>query len=171
MASSDATAIVISPDLLPAEKESLRKLIADVAARIERDAALTRDSTGGQAAKFIGSLVVGGAVAARVESLTPLKWAARGFGPLPYELTKSGAIQVFELSFAQRAVRVAVPAVAKAALVFVAFNAGVYVGAAINQTLSDEVQDAIGGTLNEIINEGGWKDIWRNPFGWRMWAR
>lgn len=171
MGTTTPTAFVLNPDLLPTEKDGLRNTISTIVARIERDAAMTRDSTGGQAAKFVGSIIVGGTVAARVESLTPLKWMARGFGPLPYEFTKSGMIQVFELSFAQRAVRVAAPAVAKTALVFVAFNAGVYVGATINQSLSEDIQDAIGGTINEIVNEGGWKDLWRNPFGWRVWAR
>jgi hypothetical protein len=171
MAESQATAIVVHSDDIPADKQSVKDLIWSVVSEIEKDASLTRDSTGGKAAKLLGSVVVGGSVATKFESLTPLKWALRGFGPLPYEFTKSGAIQVFDLSLARRAVRVAGPAAAKGALVFIAFNGGVYIGATINQALSDDSKNAIGGTINEIVNEEGWKALWRNPFGWRVWTQ
>jgi hypothetical protein len=170
LVSDKAIAIVVPLDTVPA-KTSIKDFIARTVRAIERDASLTRTSLGGRAAKFAASIVVGSAVAKSVESLTPLQWAARGFGPLPYEFTRSGAIQVFQLSGPERLVRVAVPAVAKGALVFLAFNGGVYVGAALNQVLSDQAKDAIGGTIHEIVNEGGWKDLWRNPFGWKFWLR
>jgi hypothetical protein len=165
-----ATVIVIPLDTVPSTT-SLKEFIARTTREIERDAALTRRSTGGRAAKFAASAVVGSAIARPFEALTPLQWAARGFGPLPYEFTKSGAIQVFELSGPQRLIRVAAPAAAKAALVFLVFNGGVYVGAAINQMLSETTKNAIGGTINEIVSEGGWKDLWRNPFGWKFWLQ
>jgi RHS repeat-associated protein len=44
-------------------------------------------------------------------------------------------------------------------------RAGYAVGEAINELLSDETKDAIGGTINEIVNEGGWREIYKHPFG------
>ena len=42
------------------------------------------------------------------------------------------------------------------------FSAGYALGGIINDhVLSDEIKDAIGGTVNEIVSEGGWK----HPFG------
>jgi hypothetical protein len=54
---------------------------------------------------------------------------------------------------------------AKFVLVTVAFEGGVLVGSLINQALPDDAKDSIGGTINEIVNEGGWKELWRHPFG------
>lgn len=48
-----------------------------------------------------------------------------------------------------------------------AFAAGYGVGSVINANLSEETQMAIGGTINEVVNEGGWREIYRNPFGLR----
>jgi len=51
---------------------------------------------------------------------------------------------------------------ASGAAVAGAFGAGYGVGTLINEhLLSEDIKTAIGGTLNEIINEGGWK----HPFG------
>jgi len=30
------------------------------------------------------------------------------------------------------------------------------------------VQNAIGGTINEIVNEGGWRLLFKHPFGFGM---
>jgi hypothetical protein len=35
--------------------------------------------------------------------------------------------------------------------------------------MSQEVKDAIGGTMYGIIYEEGWKDLWRHPFGYGMY--
>jgi hypothetical protein len=36
----------------------------------------------------------------------------------------------------------------------------------VNQALPEETQDAIGGTINEIVNEGGWKLLFTHLFGY-----
>jgi RHS repeat-associated protein len=47
-----------------------------------------------------------------------------------------------------------------------AFAIGYGAGTLINDhVLSEDTKDAIGGTLNEIINEGGWKELFKHPFG------
>jgi hypothetical protein len=99
------------------------------------------------------------------ETRMPLGWLLSRFGPLPCEFTSTGAIQVFELSFGERALLVARLAAMRFALVTVAFEGGVLIGSAINQALPERVQDAIGGTINEIINERGWQELWKHPFG------
>jgi RHS repeat-associated protein len=53
-----------------------------------------------------------------------------------------------------------------AAAVTGAFSAGYAVGTVINEhVLSEDTKEAIGGALNEIINEGGWKELFKHPFG------
>lgn len=47
----------------------------------------------------------------------------------------------------------------------IAAAAGYGIGTVINSQLSENVKTAIGGTMNEIINEGGWKEIFKHPFG------
>ena len=162
---SGGKVIVFTSDKLPESKKSWSDLVSAFAAGTWADFKTTNASVGGKAAKFGAGLVVGGAVANQFEALTPLKWALRGFGPLPAEFTKSGAIQVFELTAGQRLGRVALAAGTKFVLVTVAFEGGVLIGSMVNQVLSEETKDAIGGTINEIINEGGWKELWRHPFG------
>jgi hypothetical protein len=44
-------------------------------------------------------------------------------------------------------------------------RAGYSVGEAINEFLPEDVKNAIGGTIHEIVSEGGWKEIVRHPFG------
>ena len=92
----------------------------------------------------------------------------RGFGPLPAEFTKSGAIQVFEYTTVERALAVAGVAAIKFVLVTTAYEGGVVIGSVINQTLPEKVQNAIGGTINEIVNEGGWRLLFKHPFGFGM---
>jgi hypothetical protein len=41
----------------------------------------------------------------------------------------------------------------------------VAVGSVINQFLPDSTKDAIGGTINEIVNENGWRLLYKHPFG------
>ena len=65
----------------------------------------------------------------------------------------------------QRALLVAKAAAAKFVLVTIAYEGGVVVGSIINQALPEPTKDAIGGTINEIVNEGGWKLLFTHPFG------
>ena len=173
MASKNPVATVIAADGdVPNDKTKLRLLVQSMVAGTQHfaggvwsDFKMTNQSTAGSAAKFAAGLVVGGKVATQMGAVTPVKWAASGFGALPAEFTKSGAIQVFQYSFGARAAMVAKAAAVKFALVTLAYEGGVLIGAVINQTLSDDTKDAIGGTINEIINEGGWKLLWKHPFG------
>ena len=162
---STSYAIIYTSDNIITDKNSLSAGIATFANRAWRDFKMTNKSLAGKATKFGSGLVVGGSVASEVGAFTPLTWMLKGFGPLPAEFTKSGAIQVFEYTTLERLKLVALSAAVKFVLVTVAFESGVMVGSIINQTLSDETQDAIGGTLNEIINESGWKELWKHPFG------
>jgi hypothetical protein len=152
------------------EGESLKKGLSGFADAVWRDFVLTNQHTAGKAAKFGAGVVVGGAVAARLGARTPLAWARSGFGALPYEFaTKLGGgtstLQWTTLSAGQRLGRVALAAGAKFALVTMAYEGGVLIGAVINQALPEDVKDAIGGTINEIVNEGGYKLLWERPFG------
>jgi hypothetical protein len=52
-------------------------------------------------------------------------------------------------------------AVAAASAVVGAGAVGWTIGTLINSQLSEETQNLIGGTINQIVNEGGWK----HPFG------
>lgn len=85
------------------------------------------------------------------------------------EYTSNGTIQVFELSKGQRALAMAKAAGIKFVLVTVAFEGGVLAGSVINQTLTDNTKDAVGGTINEIIMHQGLKELWRHPFGIGLW--
>ncbi len=110
-------------------------------------------------------MVVRGAIANEFGAYTPLRWVVKGFGPLPAEFTKSGAIQIFEYTGLQRLRLMAISTASKFVLVTVAYEGGVLIGSMINQAIPERTQDAIGGTIDEIINQGGWKDLWRHPFG------
>jgi hypothetical protein len=81
------------------------------------------------------------------------------------EFIKSGSIQVFEYTTVQRALAVARAAALRFVLITAAYEGGVLIGSVINQTLPEKVQDAIGGTINEIVNEGGWRLLFTHPFG------
>ncbi|MGH6943852.1 MAG: hypothetical protein ACREH6_06510 [Geminicoccaceae bacterium] len=156
---------VVTNDRPPADRRSAEQLIASIAKGTWHDFVTTNRHTFGKATKFGAGLVVGGKVASEMGAVTPLKWALRGFGPLPAEFTSTGAIQVFEYTTLQRAMLVARAAAAKFVLVTVAYESGVLVGSIINQKLSEETQDAIGGTIDEIVNHGGWKLLFKHPFG------
>lgn len=130
-----------------------------------RDFVSTNTHIGGKGAKFVGGMLTAGAVAARYESLTPIQWMLRGFGPLPAEFTRSGAIRVFRFGFGQRLGRVAMSAGMNFVYATLAFEGGVAVGAVVNQTLPEPTKMAIGGTINEIVNEGGYRLLWEKPFG------
>lgn len=158
--------IVFTSDQVVHDKKTLKQLVSNFASGVWKDFKTTNQMTAGKAIKFgAGATVVRGAVASYYEVYTPLQWAMRGFGPLPMEFTKSGAIQVFELTTVQRALQVAKAAGVKFVLVTAAYEGGVLIGSVINQALPETVQDAIGGTINEIVNEGGWRLLFKHPFG------
>ncbi len=55
---------------------------------------------------------------------------------------------------------------ARASAVTAAFSVGWTIGRAIDEhVLSEETRTAIGGTINEIVNNEGWREIYRHPFG------
>lgn len=147
------------------DEKSLRQLVTSIAKGTWHDFKVTNKMTAGKAAKFGAGVVVGGKVATEFGAVTPVKWALKGFGALPAEFTKSGAIQVFEFTTMQRAMLVAKAAAAKFVLVTVAYEGGVLVGSVINQVLPETTKNAIGGTIDEIVNRGGWKLLFKHPFG------
>lgn len=156
---------IVTADEVPQNSATAKSGIVSIIEGTWNDFLVTNRHTAGKAAKVGAGLVVGGKVAGEFGAVTPLKWALRGFGPLPAEFTKSGAIQVFRYTTTQRALLVAKAAAAKFVLVTIAYEGGVLVGAVINQFLSDDTKMAIGGTINEIVNENGWKLLFKHPFG------
>ncbi len=156
---------VLTSDVVVDDKKKLGQTISSLVSAVGRDFLLTNKSIAGKATKFGAGMTMTKAVTSEYESLTILQWAMRGFGALPAEFTKSGAIQVFEFTTMERALLVAKAAGAKFVLVTIAYEGGVVIGSIINQTLSDDTKDAIGGTINEIVNEGGWKLLFTHPFG------
>jgi len=157
--------IVVTNDAVVQNKQSLSVTFESVAKAIWSDFKTTNKSTAGKAMKFGAGVAAGSTIAKPLEALTPLQWILRGFGPLPAEFTKSGAIQVFEFTTLERALLVAKAAAAKFVLITIAYEGGVLIGSAINQTLAESTKDAIGGTINEIVNEKGWKLLFTHPFG------
>ena len=136
-----------------------------IARAVWSDIRTTNRSLAGKGANKIGGALISSNITNYYEALSPAKWALKGFGPLPYEFTASGAIQWTELTFGARLLRVGISAGVSSALTFVAFEGGVLIGASINQALPESVKDDIGGTINEVINEGGYKELWQHPFG------
>ena len=166
----DAVMVIYTSDSIPKnDKDTLRSFMKKVAAGAWEDFKTTNASTAGKALKF-GSGIVGAApVAQATGTSTPLAWIFSRFGALPQEFTSNGAIQVLEYSKGRRALQMAKAAGIKFVLVTVAFEGGVLAGSVVNQFLSTETKDAIGGTIYEIIYNEGWKELWRHPFGIGLW--
>jgi len=59
----------------------------------------------------------------------------------------------------------AAPLMAVGSAAAAGFATGYAVGTEINRHLSTDTQLAIGGTVNEVVNEGGWKLLFTHPFG------
>jgi hypothetical protein len=157
--------VIYSSDRVPENTSTFKQFAKRIAHGAWEDFKTTNRSTAGKGVKF-GAGVLAASTAARMTgTLTPLRWLFSRFGPLPLEFTSSGVIQVFELTFAERLWAMARVAGAKFVLVTIAYEGGVLIGSVANQFLSEKTQDAIGGTINEIINEGGWKELWKHPFG------
>jgi hypothetical protein len=162
---ADPKVTVFTSDEVVTDKKTLGELVKKLARGTWQDFATTNQATAGKAVKFGAGAALGGPITSYYEALTPLQWALKGFGPLPAEFTKSGAIRVFEFTTLERAKLVGRTALVRFALITIAYEGGVLIGSMINQTLSEDTKDAIGGTINEIVNEGGWKELWRHPFG------
>jgi hypothetical protein len=148
-----------------ADKKTLKQLVSTFANGVWSDFKTTNKATAGKVIKFGAGASLGGPITNYYEVYTPVQWALRGFGPLPVEFIKSGSIQVFEYTTVRRALAVARAAALRFVLITAAYEGGVLIGSVINQTLPEKVQDAIGGTLNEIVNEGGWRLLFTRPFG------
>jgi hypothetical protein len=118
--------VVITNDAVVEDKQKLQTTLNSVVKGIWSDFKTTNQATAGKAMKFAAGVAVGGAVAKPLESLTPLQWMLRGFGPLPAEFTRSGAIQVFEFTTLERALLVAKAAAAKFVLVTIAYEGPAY---------------------------------------------
>ncbi len=151
------------------------------------------------ALKFGSSMLAGGAVAKSLGGLTPFQWILKGFGAMPKQFlsyrsapvlefttgqkafqTYRGAasfiggngarLMIAELSLAQRAATVARVVGARFVLVTIAFEGGYYIGTLINENVvEDDTQNLIGGTIYQIVNEGGWRlalpDVIREGLG------
>jgi hypothetical protein len=137
--------------------------------------------------KFGCSVLAGQTVTKLVGGMTPLGWLLRGFGTFPsqyltyralpvLEFSKgmvpmqtfrgvggfvggNGArIMVAELSLGQRLLAVGRVAATRFVLVTIAFQGGYMVGTLINdKMLDDSSKNVIGGVINQIVNEGGWR--------------
>ncbi len=139
------------------------------------------------ALKTACNMLAGGAIAKSLGGLTPFRWILQGFGAMPsqfmtyralpvLEFTKNmvpiqtfrgvggfvggnGArIMVAELSLTQRLFTVARVVGARFVFVTIAFQGGYLVGTLINdKVLDDSTKNVVGGMMNQIINEGGWR--------------
>jgi hypothetical protein len=144
MDNSRTNLVIAGSPTLVHDKNNLHRSLKSLARGAWHDFKTTNQSTAKTALKVGVGLIVGGAVAKPFQTLTPLQWAMRGFGPLPMEM--SGAIQVFELSGVERARLVAQTAAVKFVLVTAVFETGIAIGSVANQFLSEEAKNAIGGT-------------------------
>lgn len=182
---TEPVVVMYPTDELPADEAGIRQIYASLTeAAIDK---ISDEEWQGKAAlKFGCSLLAGGVVAKTLGGLTPLSWALQSFGPMPgqfvaYRATPvleysleggltqtyrgvaqflggNGArIMIADLSMGQRAAAVARVAGARFVLVTVAFEGGYLIGSLINKNLEDDTSMVIGGVLNQIINEGGWR--------------
>lgn len=129
----------------------------------------THRHLGGKTMKFLAGSTAGSYFASASGTLPPLQWTLRRFGPLPFEFTKSGALRIFTMTGFQRLGAMTLVAASKFVVVTVAYEGGVVVGSIVNQFLSQETKDAIGGVIYNTIYEEGWKDLWRHPFGYGIY--
>jgi hypothetical protein len=160
--------VMLSSDHVTQDKRTLTQLVSNLAKGVASDFKTTNAAIASKAAKFAVGAAVGGPITDYYEAYTPLQWLLKGFGPLPAEFTKSGAIRVFEYTTLQRALIVGRAFAVRFVLITAAYEAGVLVGSIVNQALPEKVQTAIGGTINEIVNEGGWRLLFTHPFGYGM---
>ncbi len=153
-------------DDAPEDMESFKTFLKKIAKGARDDYQLTNAHTFGKGAKFGAGLLAASYFAKETGTLTPMAWAVKRFGPLPLEFTRSGSLQIFTYTAFQRFLLIAGATAAKFVTVAIVFKGGVAIGSVTNQFLSQEVKDAIGGTIYGIICEEGWKDLWRHPFGY-----
>lgn len=157
---------VYSSNEQPTNKTSFKIFMQSIVKGAKNDFILTNKNTLGKGAKFGAGVLASSYFAKETGTLTPIAWATSRLGPLPLEFTKSGSLQIFTLSTAQRLGAMATAAAVKFIFVTIAYESGVLVGSVANQFLSEEIKTAIGGTMYGIICEEGWKDLWRHPFGY-----
>ena len=150
----------------PEDMASFKMFIKKVAKGAWDDFRLTNSNTLGKSAKFGAGVIAASTFAKDSGTLTPMAWAFSRFGSLPLEFTKSGSIRILTLTGLQRLAAMGTVAAVKFIFVTAAFEGGVAIGSVTNQFLSQEVKDAIGGTMHGIICDEGWKDLWRHPFGY-----
>jgi hypothetical protein len=155
-------------DKLPDDTARFKQFLKDFAEGVKKDHDATNNAVGGQA-KFLAGMLTGPIIAAGMKSKTPLQWALSKGGPLPAELTKYGKYYLFKWTNLQRVAHVAKAFGKNFVFVFIAWETGVVIGSMINQILPQDTKDLIGATVYEIVNEGGWKNLWENPFGWKYW--
>jgi RHS repeat-associated protein len=97
--------------------------------------------------------------------------SARNYVAIPGHVVGvlAGAAQGGSLMLAAAGARIASAALGTAAAtlgsVALAGAAGWYAGTKIDQHLSEETKTNIGGTINAVVNEGGWKLAFSHPFG------
>ncbi len=157
---------VYTSNEVPQDMNTLKANIKKMTKGALTDFRTTNSHMGGKAAKFVGSTAATSYFARNSGTLAPLAWAWNRFGPLPLEFTKSGVLRVFTLSVFQRIGAMTLVAAEKFVYVTIVFEGGVVVGSIVNQSLSGEMKEAIGGTIYNTIYEQGWKDLWRHPFGY-----
>ena len=170
MGKQGAIMVIYTSNTVPiSSKQRLGDFMKRIAEGAMRDFRTTNATGAAKALKFGAGILGAAPVAQATGTKTPLSWILSKFGPLPQEFTSSGTLQVFEYSAGQRFLQMAKAAGIKFVLVTVAFEGGVLIGSVINQFISAKAQDAIGGTIDEIVNREGWKELWRHPFGIGLW--
>jgi hypothetical protein len=166
MTEKEPIVCLYTSDDAPKDMEAFKVFIKKIGKDVWNDIYLTNTHTLGKSAKFGAGLLAASYFAKETGTLTPTAWALRRFGPLPLEFTKSGSLQILTYTTFQRFLLVAGVTVSKFVFVTFIFEGGVAIGAVTNQFLSQEIKDAIGGTIYGLICEEGWKDLWRHPFGY-----
>jgi hypothetical protein len=156
-------------DNAPKDMATFKPFIKKIAKGAWDDFRLTNSNTLGKSAKFGAGVIAASTFAKDTGTLTPTAWALSRFGTLPLEFTKSGSLRILTLTGFQRLAAMGTVAAMKFIFVTAAFEGGVAIGSVTNQFLSQEVKDAIGGTMYGIICEEGWKDLWRHPFGYGIY--
>lgn len=182
---ADPIVALYPTDELPQDQSRLRGLYASLSEAVVRR--FNDDEWRAKAILKMGcNALVGGTVAKSLGGLTPLSWVLRSFGPMPSQfvtyratpliefIPKGGVrpayrgvagflggngarIMIADLTMGQRLAAVARVAGARFILVTIAFEGGYAIGSLINKNLEDDTQFVIGGVLNQIVNEGGWR--------------
>jgi hypothetical protein len=179
-------AVVYPTNELPTDQNQLKSLLGSLAdTAVDKFFEGKPDAAAKWVLKRACLVLGGGAIARALGGLTPLRWVLSGFGALPREYVTYRALPVIQYgpggvqglayrgaaefiggngtrilvasSLASRLALVARVVATRFVLVAMAFEGGWRVGTFINEEmLEDDTRMMIGGTLNQIINEGGW---------------